>query len=257
MTETSEADPELTGDVHETEPALSLVILCYRAEEFAEDFVRRTLQAFEEAHVDDFELILVANYVEGSGDRTPEVVRELARQDARIRFRAEPKQGWMGWDMRSGLDLARGRWIGVIDGDGQMPVTDVADLYRLIRREGYDLAKTFRITRGDGLRRRLLSNVYNKLFHLLFPGVQARDMNSKPKLFAREAYRKLELTSDDWFIDAEIMIQARRFGFRIGELPTGFLGLTGRRSFVKPRALFEFLANLIRHRWREFRLPRR
>ncbi len=241
----------------EAVPTLSLVILCYRSGENARDFVQKTLDTLREAGIDDHELVLVGNYVEGSDDRTPEVVRELAAGNPRIRCSALPKRGWMGWDMRTGLELARGRYLGVIDGDGQMPVSDVPLLYRLIRREDYDLVKTFRITRGDGLRRRLISNVYNKLFHVLFPGLPCRDMNSKPKIITREAYERLELRSDDWFIDAEIMIQARRLGLRVGELPTGFLGLTGRRSFVSHRAILEFLRNLVVHRLREFRHGRR
>ncbi len=237
----------------DTPKSFSLVILCYRSGEYARDFVARAIEVLDSAGMADYELILVGNYVEGVPDPTPEIVRELADDDPRIRCSAVAKKGWMGWDMRCGLEMARGRYIGVIDGDGQMPVSDVPTLYHLIRNEKLDLVKTFRVTRGDGLSRRLVSSLYNKLFHLLFPGLPARDMNSKPKILTREAYRKMQLESDDWFIDAEIMIQARRLRLRIGEIPTGFLGLTGRRSFISARALFEFLRNLARHRVREWR----
>ncbi len=233
--------------------SFSLVILCYRSGQYAREFVARTIEVLDDAGIADYELILVGNYLEGAPDPTPAIVRELAEGDARIRCSTLPKEGWMGWDMRCGLEMARGRYIGIIDGDGQMPVSDVPILYRLIRGEKLDLVKTFRITRGDGLGRRLVSNLYNKLFHLLFPGLGARDMNSKPKILTREAYRKMRLESDDWFIDAEIMIQARRLRLRLGEVPTGFLGLTGRRSFISARAVFEFLGNLARYRLREWR----
>ena len=237
----------------ETVPAFSLVILCYRSGEYAREFAAHTLQVLDATGLDDYELILVGNYIEGADDSTPEIVRELAAGDPRIRCSTLPKKGWMGWDMRCGLGLARGRYVGVIDGDGQMRVLDVPPLYRLIRQEKLDLVKTFRISRGDGLGRRLISNVYNKLFHLLFPGVPARDMNSKPKILTREALDKMQLESNDWFVDAEIMIEARRLGLRIGEIPTGFLGLSGRRSFISWRAVFEFVGNLIRYRLREWR----
>ena len=107
--------------------------------------------------------------------------------------------------------------------------------------------------RGDGLTRRLISLVFNALFRLLFPGLRVRDVNAKPKIMTRAAYERLELESDDWFIDAEIMIQARRLGLRIGEVETDFLALTGRRSFINLRTLLEFLANLTRYRLREIR----
>jgi hypothetical protein len=62
----------------------------------------------------------------------------------------------------------------------------------------------------------------------------------EPRLHAQPgAYERLTLQSDDWFIDAEIMIQARLLGFRIGEVETEFLGLAGRRSFVRMSAVVE------------------
>jgi glycosyltransferase involved in cell wall biosynthesis len=236
-------------------PSLSVVVLCYRSEEYARDFVDRLRAALAGARIDDYELVLVANWIEGSADRTPAIVREIAAHDPRARCVAEPKppRGWLGWDMRKGFAAARGDYIAVIDGDGQMPVSDVPLVYAMIRQERLDLVKTFRVTRGDGLTRRLISNVYNKLFHLLFPGLRARDMNSKPKVFTRAAYEAMHLVADDWFIDAEIMIEARRLGLKVGEIPTGFLGLSGRRSFISVKAVLEFLKNLARYRIRELR----
>lgn len=244
-------DPENVEAVEER-PDFSLVILCYRSEDGARNFVQQTITALEGAAIESYELILVGNYVEGATDRTPTVVAQLSRENPRIRCTTEVKQGWMGWDMRSGLRMARGDYIGVIDGDGQMPVTELPTLYQLIRSGGYGLVKTFRVTRGDSLLRKLISNVYNKIFHLIFPGLKVKDINSKPKIMTRAVYEKIDLESDGWFIDAEIMIEARRHGVAIGEIPTDFLGLTGRRSFVGMRAILEFLWNLARYRIREF-----
>jgi glycosyltransferase involved in cell wall biosynthesis len=249
---------EHTGSQHDrrSSPALSLVILCYRAEEYVHEFVRRTIEVLERSDIPDFELILVGNYLEGSDDSTPQHVREAARNDPRIRFCADAKRGWMGWDTRCGLALATGRTLAFIDGDGQMPVSDVVAAYEKIKSGDLDLVKTFRRTRGDGIRRKALSGAFNLIFHLLFPGVNARDINAKPKILTRTAYERLDLVSDDWFLDAEIMIQARRHRFRIAEIPTEFLGLQSRRSFVNFAAVLEFLGNLVRFRIREFRARR-
>ena len=234
------------------DPIFSLVILCYRSEDYARDFAARAQKRLREGGVDSYELILVGNYVEGKPDRTPEIVRELASHDPRIRACAEPKQGWMGWDLRAGLRAARGSIIGFIDGDGQMPIADVTRLYELIQTGNYDLVKTYRTTRRDGLKRKILSRGYNLFFKLLFPGMNAKDMNAKPKIMTRDAYSKLDLRSDGWFVDAEIMIDARHHKMRIGELPTEFRALDRRRSFVSIGASFEFIAGLLRSRVREF-----
>lgn len=237
-------------------PDLSVVVLCYRSGDDARTCAARIGTLLIDAGIDNYQLVLVGNYVAGSGDTTPEVVRELAAGDPRIVCSAVAKEGMMGWDMRSGLALATGDCIAIIDGDGQMPLEDLVRTYRLLRDQRLDLAKTYRTRRGDGLRRKLFSLVFNALFHLLFPGLPARDINSKPKVLTRAAYERLDLQSDDWFIDAEILIQARRLGFRIGETETEFLGLTGRRSFVNMAAVIEFLRNFWRYRILEFRRRR-
>jgi glycosyltransferase involved in cell wall biosynthesis len=232
-------------------PELSVVVLCYRSGDAARSFAARIARILLDAGIEEYQLVLVGNYVAGSGDTTPDVVRELAARDPRIVCSAVPKGGMMGWDLRSGLALATGAYLAVIDGDGQVLVEDLVHVYRLLRKDGLDLAKTYRKQRGDGLKRKLFSLVFNGLFHLLFPGLRVRDVNAKPKVLTRAAYERLTLQSNDWFIDAEIMIQARRLGFRIGELETEFLGLTGRRSIIRMGAVFEFLRNLVRYRIEE------
>jgi len=234
-------------------PELSVVVLCYHSGASARSFAERIRQALLDAGIDDYQLVLVGNYVPGSGDTTPDVVRELAAGNPRIVCSAVVKQGMMGWDLRSGLALATGQYLAVIDGDGQVLVEDLVRTYRLLREQGLDLAKTYRRQRGDGLKRKLFSLVFNGLFHLLFPRFPVRDINAKPKILTRAAFERMTLQSTDWFIDAEILIQARRLGLRVGETETEFLGLTGRRSFIKLAAVFEFLHNLLRYRIKELR----
>lgn len=238
-------------------PDLSVVVLCYRTGEAARQVAASIARALVERGIANYQLVLVGNYVAGTGDPTPEVVRELAAHDPRIACSAVPKRGMMGWDMRSGLALATGASVAVIDGDGQVLAEDLVRVYRELERGGFDLVKAARVHRGDGPARKLISLVFNAIFHLLFPGLRVRDVNAKPKIMTRAAYERLELESDDWFVDAEIMIQARRLGLRIGEVETDFLALTGRRSFINLRTLLEFLRNLTRYRVRELRRRKR
>jgi glycosyltransferase involved in cell wall biosynthesis len=231
-------------------PELSVVILCYGAGSSITPLVDRLVQLLEDREK-SFELVLVANYKNVS-DETPAVVAEIARKDSRIRYSARQKEGMFGWDMKTGFALATGKHIAVIDGDGQMPFEDIVRVYEALRAENADMAKTYRVSRADGRWRITVSSFYNALFRLLFPWSRVHDVNSKPKIFRRDAFEKLQLVSDDWFIDAEIMIQARRHKFRIVEIPTVFTKLKERRSFVRPTALFEFLKNLIVFRIKEF-----
>ena len=228
-----------------------MVVLAYRSASTIEGFVASLVTSLDEEKI-GWEIILVGNYFEGTGDQTAKVVQRISDGNPRIKPVVHVKEGMMGWDMKSGLRAATGKKIAVIDGDGQMPCTDVIRVYNLMVEKGYDLVKTVRIKRSDGLYRMSISTVYNLLFKVMFPGINAWDINSKPKIMTRELYQKMNLESNGWFIDAEIMIIARRLKMGIGEIETTFHSIDSRPSFVKPLAILEFLANLIWYRIKEF-----
>lgn len=231
-------------------PDVSVVILCYKAGDLAPAYVARMKKILEAKGL-SYELVLVANYnvYEVNRDKTPDIVTELARHDATLKVVAKPKEGMMGWDMRSGLAQASGKTIAVIDGDGQMPPEDVARVYDHLVSGSFDMVKTYRDERFDGSGRIMISRIYNFLLKLLFPKVEVTDANSKPKIFTNSALHKLRLQSDDWFIDAEIIIQASYLHFRIGQVPTKFYENKFRKSFIGFSAMVQFLKNLIRYRF--------
>ncbi len=230
-------------------PELSVVILGYREEDRLPAFVDRVESELQTLGI-SYELVLVANYWPGKGDRTPEITAQLAQKNARLKFIAKPKEGRMGWDLRSGLELSSGNVVAVIDGDGQFHPNDIVKVYQELRRRHLDLCQTYRIDRQDGWQRRVISQIYNLLFKMIFPGIHLRDINSKPKLLTRQTYDSMQLTSSDWFIDAEIIIQASREGRRMGEIPVGFVKKEA-RSYVTKATILEFIRNLVVFRIRE------
>lgn len=233
-------------------PEYSIVILCYRAEEYCRVFVAEVIEDVSKLNV-DYEIVLVANYWENSNDQTPRIAQELGNNNPRIKVVTLPKKGGMSWDMISGLKACTGKIIAVIDGDGQMPPYDLVRVYKKLKDENLDFVKTYRTKREDSLFRTFISVAYNLIFRILFPGLLVCDVNSKPKIFTKEVYQKLSLTSSGWFIDAEIMIQARRLHLKIGEIPTIFKKIDTRASYVKFDAIWEFTKNLINARIHEFK----
>ncbi len=231
----------------ETFPCISIVVLAYRSGEGIHQFVKSLIKSLEE-HEPNWEIVLVGNHFADDGDPTPCIVSKIAENHPRIRAVTRIKEGMMGWDMKSGLEAATGETIVVIDGDGQMPFEDVIRVYRKLKDEDLDLVKTFRTQRGDGFYRKTISVVYNIIFNILFPGLNCRDINSKPKIMTRDVYDAMDLNSNGWFIDAEIMIQAGKMNLKIGETPTVFHRINYRPSFVKIRSIWEFSINLIWYR---------
>ena len=232
-------------------PNLSVVVLAYRSGETLREFVDSLIFLLDREEP-EWEVILVANHFSGDGDKTPEIAKQFAKSNSRVKAITRIKKGMMGWDMRSGLEAATGKNLAVIDGDGQMPCEDVIRVYRKLINERLEIAKTYRVNRDDGSYRKTISVIYNMIFKILFPGLMSRDINSKPKIITREVYRQMDLHSDGWFVDAEIMILARRMKLEIGELGTEFGCLINRPSFVKILSIFEFLGNLVRFRIIEY-----
>lgn len=232
------------------EPELSVVILCYRGEEHVVPFIEQVKAVLESRQV-AFELVLVANYdAPESRDNTPRVVRALAQADNRYVCVAGVKRGMMGWDLREGLNVARGRTIAFLDGDGQTPATDILRLYDLLMQQNLDMCKVYRTARADSRTRKYISAFFNFAFAILFPGKRIRDINAKPKLLTRSALRQLSLTSTDWFIDTELMLEVRRHHLRFAEIPGVAGENTWRRSFIGFPALLEFVKNLLAYRIR-------
>ena len=237
-------------DGREDAPETSVVILCYREEQYVPQLVASVEAEVQRLGV-SYEIVLVANYVAGDDDQTPRITSEMAKGSPRIKVVAQPKEGMMGWDMRSGFEASTGRVLAVIDGDGQFPASDIRRVYRELLARNLDLCQTYRVRREDGWGRVIVSRVYNIIFRLLFPGTGLHDINAKPKVMTRDAYQSFRLSSTDWFIDAEIVIQARRNKLRLGEISSVFGKGRGRQSFVNTATVLEFIKNLIVFRVRE------
>ncbi len=101
-------------DVAAELPALSIVVPARNEERQIEPCVRSLLA---QRH-NDFEVIVVDDCSE---DATPEILRRLAAQDARLRIvsGAPLPQGWVGkpWALSQGAREARGAWLLFTDAD--------------------------------------------------------------------------------------------------------------------------------------------
>lgn len=239
----------------QTSPEISIVVLGYKAGYGLKPLIEKLQQSIASVKR-SYEIILVANYWERNEDSTPKVAKELGEKISTVRpiCKVKKEGEGMGWDMREGLKLARGKYIAVLDGDAQNPVEDVARACTLlIDHPEIELVKARRVKRYDGLTRILVSRVYNLLFKLLFQSNPLDDINGKPKAFTKEIYQRLNLTANDWFIDAEIMLESMQLNLKISEFETKFYKNPYRSTFVKISTVFEFLDNLIQYRLKRWK----
>lgn len=224
-------------------PELSLVVPFYNEEDGCEKVVLQLIETLDR-HQADYELITVNN---GSIDRTGALLARCAQTHSRIRVVTVAQNQGYGWGILCGLARSSGDYVGYVDGDTQIPPDTVVAIYTRLRQGQADICKGARVTRHDGLKRKIISIVYNGFFKMLFPG-PVRDINAKPKIMTRACYEQLALQSKDWFIDAEIILRARALGLRVEEVAIEFLSRDQGRSKVRIRTMLEFFKNLLVYR---------
>jgi hypothetical protein len=205
---------------------LSLVLPVYNQADHIVDVVERMAAVFRGR---PWEIILVPN---ACHDESPQLCRRLARRHRGVRSIENPLGGW-GLSVRVGLQAARGRFIGYTNSARTDPAT-VPELFNLIRKCPEVLAKVRRTHRGHPLRE-FGSTLYNLECRLLF-GTRSGDVNGTPKIFSKESYRRMHLTSDGDLLDAEVLAWCRRLGIPLLEMPLAGWGRHGGKSTTSFRS---------------------
>ena len=222
-------------------PELSAVMPVYDEEEVLPTSMAEAVAALERTCA-TWELIVVDD---GSTDRTPEILDEWARRDARIRVVRAPENRGYARALILGLSLARHELAFYTDGDGQFDLLELTQLYEHLGNA--DMVVGYRRNRRDPALRKLTSWVFNRLQTVIL-GVHTRDVNCAFKLFTRRYLEKVQLSSEDYLIDAEMFARARKAG-----LTWNTVGVTHRprragHSKVHPTTVLTTLRELWRLR---------
>jgi dolichol-phosphate mannosyltransferase len=143
-------------------PHLSVVTPVYRAEGCLEELYRR-LSAALGALTPDYEIIMVED---GGGDRSWEIICELARRDARVKGIQFSRNFGQHYGITAGLDYCDGDWVVVMDCDLQDRPEEIPRLYAKAQ-EGYDIVIARRGRRSDHLFKRAASRLFYRLFSYL------------------------------------------------------------------------------------------
>lgn len=211
-----------------TTPTLSIILPAYNEEANIERAVRDAAAAAT-ALVDSFELVVVDD---GSRDDTWDVLNRLKDElNPSVRtVRHEVNRGY-GTALIRGFSEARGKLIFYTDSDNQFDLTELKDFIPLMKE--WDAVLGYRMDRQDPFSRRFISNCYNLLASTAF-GMSVRDLNCSFKLFRRDALLSLELESDNFFIDTELVARLHLAGWRYMEKGVRHYPRTAGRSTVRP-----------------------
>lgn len=221
-------------------PGISAVLPAYNEAAVISETVRHVADALRDL-TSDFEIIVTDD---GSRDGTGAVLAGLqeARPDLHLRVVTHEVNLGYGAALASGFDAARKSLIFFTDGDRQFDVREAKHLLQALD-AGADLVIGWRRHRADPPIRLLNAYGWKLLVNGLF-GYTARDVDCAFKLFRREVWTSLTIYAHGATFSAELLIKARRLGFRVVEVPVSHFPrpagvATGARPAVIARAFIE------------------
>jgi len=139
---------------------LSVVIPIYNEEPLLDELVKRTIPAIE-SFIDDYEVIFVDD---GSTDKSLQKLLDFRKENLKLKVLTLSRNFGHQAAFTAGLKYAKGDLVAMMDGDLQDPPELMAEMYRKIREEGYDVVNGRKTGRKGRKSRKFLTF----LFHLLF-----------------------------------------------------------------------------------------
>jgi dolichol-phosphate mannosyltransferase len=205
-----------------TPPDLSLVLACYNEEKILEhstDEIFHVLDALRWSS----EVIFVDD---NSVDETRRVIDRIrnANPDRELSLLQHNGNLGRGASVSDGMKMARGRFVGFIDVDLEVPARYILPCVLALER-GYDVATAQRIykLRLQSFHRVIISHGYRTLFRWRL-GVPLSDTETGYKFFRRDGILPIldRVNDPRWFWDTEVMVHAYLAGLRIIEIPALF-----------------------------------
>lgn len=183
---------------------------------------------------------------DGSTDRTPTTLTELAAMHPQLRVVTHATNRGLGAAIRTGLTAADTDLVLYTDTDLPADLAEVATALDLRDEANAEIVSAYRRSRrGDGVWRFVSSAAYNLLVRVLL-GVRQRDVNFAFKLLDRPTVQALPLVSDGVFIDAEIVTRVLRNGGSVTQFATDYQPrVDGRSTLSSPGTALETFREML------------
>ena len=217
---------------------LSIIVPLFNEEENVIPLIENIFKTIGE-NQNFLELVLVDD---GSCDSTVEIVSQLAEKDKRIRLIRHQENKGLGGAIRTGLKSACGDFVLYTDADLPFDFTLIPNLFLLA--DENSIVSGYRINRGEGFRRWILTKGYNYFIKMFF-GLYLNDVNFACKIFPKRFLQQAELNSEGSFIDAEMLLEGLRLGLEIKEYPMVYFPRErGLSTLSRPKVIFFILKEM-------------
>jgi glycosyltransferase involved in cell wall biosynthesis len=192
--------------------SISVFFPCYNEQDNIARAAQRAIDVLQKLDA-DYEVIIVDD---GSSDATAKIADEITRGNSRVKVVHHPTNLGYGAALQSGFKAATKELVFYTDGDGQFDISELPLLLPLIKQ--YDIVSCYRLNRQDNLIRKLNGWAWTKLVSFLF-NMKVRDIDCAFKLYKREIFDNIQMSSRGALISAEILARAVRKGYTITQRP--------------------------------------
>jgi dolichol-phosphate mannosyltransferase len=192
-------------------PAVSVVIPAFNEEANVEPCYRELAGVLGAAGL-SFEIVFVDD---GSTDGTPAALRQLAREDSRVRVLRLRRNAGQTAALDAGFRAATGAVVITMDADLQNDPRDIPRLLAAL--PGHDAVCGWRVDRRDPWAKRIASRIANRVRRGV-TGDGVHDTGCTLKAFRRDALQRLHLYRGmHRFLPALLLLE----GCRVTEVPVG------------------------------------
>lgn len=202
----------------------------------------------------DYELLVAVN---GTTDRTPEIVQTLQKDRPHICMINTPKGG-KGWALKLGFQDALTRSNDIIGFNDADMSTSPEEYYKLIRSFAHSdgiIASRYMpgatvIPPRPKIKRWGSKLFYEPLIRMLY-GLNYYDYQCGAKIFKRSVIDTIapKITVDQWAIDLELLYLCKRNNYQIREFPTVWIEKDGSKLHMF-RSGMKMLGTVVALRWR-------
>jgi undecaprenyl-phosphate 4-deoxy-4-formamido-L-arabinose transferase len=190
-------------------PEVSVVVPLFDEEATVAELVERVARTLDAAGV-TFDVVLVDD---GSRDRTPAILRDLAARHAWVRVLTMSRNFGQSAALCAGIFESRGRIVVTMDGDLQNPPEEVPTLLGALA-PGVDLVTARREVRHERVWRLVGSRIVHRVARVLI-GADLQDYGGQFKAYRREV---VEATRTAWAPGKPFFALAVWLGFRVVEV---------------------------------------
>jgi len=212
-----------------------------------EEYLERALSAGRElcdvliadGEIETYELIIIDD---ASTDKTPQIADAAAAVDPRVIVVHHPVNRKLGGSIKSGFSAATGDIVLYTDADLPCDMREVRNAIRLMNQYEADIVSAYRFDRtGEGYVRVIYSMFYNLMVRVLF-GVRFRDINFAFKLCRKSVFDQIELESEGSFIDAELIVSAKKLNMSVVQFGVDYFPRTrGVSTLSSPSVIIKIL----------------